>query len=276
MLENGKTVLAVPTGNLKKELKLLVGDQVNIESDDYSTNYVITSVLPRKNSLIRPTVSNVDQLVIVIAPTPAPDFYLVDKLIVYCNVYGINPILVINKTDKIKNEFLLDVINDYGKVVTNIVQTSAVNGKVENLMDLLKNKFTVFAGQSAVGKSSLLNALFPNINLTTNELSKKNERGKHTTRVCEIFNFSSCLVADTPGFSMLDVFDVEPGDLADYFTEFVPFKTCKFSNCNHTNFESETCGIVSAVKDKKISLNRYNRYVAIYKKIKEGWDKKYD
>ncbi len=274
-LDSGETVLATPTGNLKKEIKLLVGDIVNIKKDDYSNNFVITSILPRKNSLIRPTVANVDQLVIVIAPSPAPDFYLVDKLIVYCNMHAINPILVINKIDTITDKFLLDVVNDYSGVVTNIIQTSAVNNQVSNLTEILKNKFTVFAGQSAVGKSSLLNALSPQINQQTNILSKKVDRGKHTTRVCEIFSFDNCLVADTPGFSMLEVLDLEPGDLKEYYTDFSPYK-CKFSNCCHTNISDANCGVANAVNNNKLSINRYNRYVTIYKKLKESWDKKYD
>ena len=139
-LNSGETVLATPTGNLKKEIKLLVGDIVNIKKDDYSNNFVITAILPRKNNLIRPTVANVDQLVIVIAPSPAPDFYLVDKLIVYCNMHAINPILVINKIDTTTDKFLLDVINDYSGVVTSIIQTSAVNNQVSNLKEILKNK----------------------------------------------------------------------------------------------------------------------------------------
>lgn len=275
-LVSGETVLAVPTGNLKKEIKLLVGDIVNIEKDDYSKNFVITFALPRINCLVRPTVCNVDNLAIVIAPSPAPDFYLVDKLIVYCNIHGINPILIINKTDKTDNAFLTQVVSDYASVVTNIVQTSAVKNEVGNLKQLLKNKLTVFAGQSAVGKSSLLNALCPNINQQTNILSKKVERGKHTTRVCEIFDFDGCLVADTPGFSMLDLLDLDPSELSDYYTEFLPYKNCKFSNCCHTNLDDTNCGVANAVKSNKISLNRYNRYVTIYKKLKENWDKKYD
>lgn len=276
LTETFETVQAVPTGNLKKEIKLLVGDIVNIVKDDYSKNFVITSFSPRKNCLVRPTVSNVDQLVIVIAPSPAPDFYLVDKLIVYCNMHAINPILVINKTDKTNNEFLTQVISDYAPVVSNIIQTSAAKGEVNNLKEILTNKLTVFAGQSAVGKSSLLNALFPTLNQQTNVLSKKVDRGKHTTRVCEIFSFDNCLVADTPGFSMLDLLDLNPSDLSDYYTEFLPYKNCKFSNCNHTNLNDSNCAVAMAVKNNKISLNRYNRYVTIYKKLKESWDKKYD
>ncbi len=274
-LNSGETVLATPTGNLKKEIKLLVGDIVNIKKDDYSNNFVITAILPRKNNLIRPTVANVDQLVIVIAPSPAPDFYLVDKLIVYCNMHAINPILVINKIDTTTDKFLLDVINDYSGVVTSIIQTSAVNNQVSNLKEILKNKFTVFAGQSAVGKSSLLNALSPQINQQTNILSKKVDRGKHTTRVCEIFSFDNCLVADTPGFSMLEVLDLEPSDLKEYYADFSQYK-CKFSNCCHTNINDANCGVANAVNNNKLSINRYNRYVTIYKKLKESWDKKYD
>lgn len=276
MLTSGETVLAVPTGNLKKEIKLLIGDKVIVTKDDYSNKFVINSILPRSNSLIRPTVANVDQLAIIIAPHPAPDFYLIDKLIIYCNINGINPILVINKIDKANNNFLNSVVNEYGSVVSAIVQTSAVNGNVENLKNLLKNKFTVFAGQSAVGKSSILNSISPKLNQQTNGLSKKVQRGKHTTRVCEIFKVDNCLIADTPGFSMLEVFDVEPQDLQDYYTEFLKFRTCKFSNCCHTNLADASCGVAQAVNNGKINLNRYNRYVTIYKKLKESWDKKYD
>lgn len=269
-------MLAVPTGNLKKETKLLVGDLVTVNQDDYSNKVVITSILPRLNSLIRPTVANVDNLVIVIAPSPAPDFYLVDKLIVYCNMHGIKPIIVVNKIDSANNDFINQIVLDYKNVVHAIVQTSAINGNIADLMGYLKGKFSVFAGQSAVGKSSILNAICPKINQQTNILSKKVDRGQHTTRVCEIFNVDGSLIADTPGFSMLEIFDIEPNDLQDYYTEFLPYRTCKFSNCTHTNINDKHCGVVKAVNDNKISINRYNRYVVNYKKLKESWDKKYD
>ncbi len=247
---------------------------MELKKDDFSSNYVITKVLSRKNELIRPKVTNIDQLLIVISAVPKPDLYLVDKLIVNAIINDISPVLVINKTDLISQEEIDDYVNEYGSVVDKIILTSAIkNSNIEELKAVLKDKTSVFAGQSAVGKSSLLNAIDSNINQATNILSRKVERGKHTTRECTIFVLdNNILIADTPGFSMLEL-NIKHTELKDYYPEFAPY-TCKFTNCTHTN--EQTCNVKLAAENGEINKDRYLRYTEIFKQLKTKWEKEYD
>lgn len=251
-----------------------MGDNVELKKDDFSSNYVITKVLPRKNEIVRPKVTNIDQLLIVISAVPKPDLYLVDKLIVNAILNNIKPILVLNKTDLLTQTEIDEYVSEFSPAVEQIILTSALNNKnISELKDVLKNKTSVFAGQSAVGKSSLLNAIDSSINQATNILSKKVERGKHTTRECTIFVLDeNILIADTPGFSMLEL-GLKHSELASCYPEFANY-TCKFTNCSHTN--EQHCGVKNAVEIGKINKNRYLRYVEHFKQLKTKWDKQYD
>lgn len=251
-----------------------MGDNVELKKDDFSSNYVITKVLPRKNEIVRPKVTNIDQLLIVISAVPKPDLYLVDKLIVNAILNNIKPILVLNKTDLLTQTEIDEYVSEFSPAVEQIILTSALNNKnISELKDVLKNKTSVFAGQSAVGKSSLLNAIDSSINQATNILSKKVERGKHTTRECTIFVLDeNILIADTPGFSMLEL-SLKHSELASCYPEFANY-TCKFTNCSHTN--EQHCSVKNAVEIGKINKNRYLRYVEHFKQLKTKWDKQYD
>ncbi len=251
-----------------------MGDNVEIKKDEFSNNYVITKVLPRKNELIRPKVTNIDQLLIVVSPVPKPDLMLVDKLIINCFINNIEPILVINKSDITSSQQIKDLKEQFEQVVKKIIVVSALKqNNIQELKSVLQNKTSVFAGQSAVGKSSLLNAIDPQINQATNILSKKVERGKHTTRECTIFVLeNNILIADTPGFSMLELNFKFP-DLPYYYPEFENYK-CKFNNCTHTT--EVGCEVINAVNNGKINLERYNRYAQLLKQLKQKWDKVYD
>lgn len=251
-----------------------MGDNVELKKDDFSSNYVITKVLPRKNEIVRPKVTNIDQLLIVISAVPKPDLYLVDKLIVNAILNNIKPILVLNKTDLLTQTEIDEYVSEFSPAVEQIILTSALNNKnISELKDVLKNKTSVFAGQSAVGKSSLLNAIDSSINQATNILSKKVERGKHTTRECTIFVLDeNILIADTPGFSMLEL-GLKHSELASCYPEFANY-TCKFTNCSHTN--EQHCGVKNGVEIGKINKNRYLRYVEHFKQLKTKWDKQYD
>ena len=231
--------------------------------------------MPRKNQLIRPKVANLDQIVVVLAKTPKPDFMLVDKLIVYAKKIGLEVLLVINKSDLAKNEFLLDITNQYFKTAETIIEMSAINDFSFNELHIaLEGKFSVFAGQSAVGKSTILNALNPELNLETDVLSRKTERGRHT----EIFDLGGdTFVADTPGFSLLDLGDINPSKLAEYYPDFDQYKSeCKYRMCTHVNEAENECGVKRALHTNEVNNERYNRYVELYNSIKEKWDKKYD
>lgn len=261
---DGVEVSCFARGRLKKE-GLLVGDFVKIEQIDGVS--VITDVLPRKNSLIRPSVANVDQIIIVIAPKPQIDFYLLDKLIINCMMQDIECFICYNKTDISVSEFD-SVTSQYEGVVSKIFTASAENGDVAELKEILKDKLSCFAGQSAVGKSSLSNAVLGDKNIKTGALSDKIERGKNTTTSSIIYPLESGgYIADTPGFSVVSAHDIDESDLRDFYPDFFAFSDkCKFSVCTHT--VEPDCSVKNAVKDGSINRMRYDRYVGIYNELK--------
>ena len=208
---------------------------------------------------------------------PAPDYMLIDKLIIYANVNNIETLLLINKCDLFDEEFVNEVKSQYQNVVGNIVVLSAKKHlHIEELQEHLTGKFSVFAGQSAVGKSTVLNAL--GFDLETGELSKKTDKGKHTTRHTEVFLLANnTFIADTPGFSLLEMFYVEPSRLHEYYTDFNKFnKTCKYRACNHVQMKLSECGVKQAVENGNLNKTRYDRYLDHYEETKKRWDSRYD
>lgn len=280
LVTDGDQILhCVKSGNIKKGDKLCVGDFVSIKANENSIDeYVVCKILPRKNMLLRPHVSNIDNLIIVVSPSPQPDFYLVDNLILYSIHNDINPVLVFNKCDLISSDQMLKLSRQYNNVVDDIIFVSAKEGtRLDRLRCVLSGKFSALAGQSAVGKSSIINSLCPDLKLKLGELSEKISRGKHTTRHHEIFKFDDIMIADTPGFSMFDVIDIKFDDLHSYYADFAPFEDdCKFGGCTHINCSSHNCGVVKAVENGQICLERYQRYCKIYSDLKNLWRQKYD
>ncbi len=255
----------------RKRLKtggiIFVGDYVTVAKD--RGDFVIEEVKPRKNQLIRPYVSNIDICLIVISPEPEPDFVLVDKIIVNCLEQRITPVLVKNKDD-IKP---VDT-SEYDGVVKQFVCSAATGNGVQEIVDFAKGKTVCFAGQSAVGKSSLINTILDCDMLEVGELAKKIKRGKNTTRKTEIFSLNGTYFVDTCGFSMLETVDVEPKDLRLYYDDFEAFRReCRFSSCTHT--DEPDCAVKAHV-GKEIGKGRYERYLAIYKELVERKENKYD
>ena len=276
VLLNEKIVLCDIRGSLKKNGRVLVGDIAKLEKDESSDKYIITNILKRKNVLIRPTLANLDQLFIVIAKKPEPDFLLVDKLIVYCEKNKIIPFLVINKKDLFSDEEIENIKFQYKGIVKEILLTNAKKGELSNLKDYLVYKLSAFAGQSAVGKSTLINAIIPRLHLETNILSLKIERGKHTTRHSEIYISDNIKLTDTPGFSMLDL-EMNPKDLKNYYLDMQKFaNNCEFLDCCHVNTSAKYCGVVRAVEIGEYSSERFERYCNLYNKVKQNWEKRYD
>ena len=252
---------------LKNDGIIFVGDYVSLAKEH--GDFVIEEVKPRKNQLIRPYVSNIDVCVIVISPEPEPDFVLVDKIIVNCLEQNITPILVKNKDDINKID-----TTEYNSVLKQFECSAATGDGVSEFVDYVKGKTVCFAGQSAVGKSSLINSILDCDLLEVGELAKKIKRGKNTTRKTEIFNLNGTYFVDTCGFSMLDTVDVEPKDLRLYYDDFEAFrKDCKFSTCTHT--DEPNCAVKEHV-GKEIGKGRYERYLAIYKELVERKESKYD
>lgn len=247
---------------------------MKIKSDGISTgdfvtteNGVIIDVLPRKNKLKRPNVANVDIVAIVVGRPPEPDFYLIDKLIGICTINSIDVVLIVNKLD-LEAENAKRIDENYSGAVSGIYKVSAKTGEgIDELFSVFAGKLVVFSGQSAVGKTSILNCVSGE-NRQVGELSKKTERGKQTTTVSEIIEKNGVEIMDTPGFSAIDI-ALGEDELPHSYPEFLPYLgKCRFSDCRHTN--EPDCAIKNAVSSGKINKERYTRYTDIYKELKNG------
>lgn len=254
-------------------LSPVAGDIVDTEFDG-STN-VITKIYPRKNKFIRPPFANLDLLVLVISTVdPAPNYLVIDKMCAIAENKDVQVIMVITKTDMAEYENIRSV---YAKAVFKVFYTGTDDdGQLEEIRREMQGKLCVFSGNSGVGKSTLLNKLFPHLSLETGITSKKLGRGKHTTRRVEIFETDGCMVADTPGFSSVELVDdnfISKDDLQYAFVEFAPYLgSCKFADCRHIN--EIGCAVKGAVDRGEIPQSRYESYKALYdrqKNIKE-WE----
>jgi ribosome small subunit-dependent GTPase A len=255
-----------------RNIKPLVGDNVEIEIlDDRNNLGNIIDILPRFNWLNRPAVANVDQTVILFAVSaPEPNFNLLDRFLISMEQHDIPTIICFNKVDLEGFQLNEEACRSYTKSGYEVLFISAESGYgMEALSAVIKGKTTVFAGPSGVGKSSTLNALFPEANVKTGELSEKIQRGKHTTRHSELmFVEKDTYIMDTPGFSSLYTEGIEAVDLKEYFPELATFTgKCRFHMCNHIS--EPGCLVKDAVSNGTISPIRYNNYVMIYKELKE-------
>ncbi len=254
-----------------RNIKPLVGDNVEFDVLDEEKHLGnISEILTRQNSLIRPAVANIDQALIVFASlSPAPNFNLLSRFLVMMDFNEVDTVICFNKCDQVdkeKAEELRDIFSGSG---CRIIITSAVTGEgIEELRDILVNKTTALAGPSGVGKSSILNELFPEANSETGSISEKINRGKHTTRHTEIFNISgNTYIMDTPGFTSLDFSEIEDRDLRFYFNEFNEYEgKCKYNGCVHVN--ETKCAVKDAVEAGQISRVRYDIYVQMYNELK--------
>lgn len=258
-----------------KKVRLVVGDKVEVIPNDFdSGKYIIINHLERTCFIPRPPIANLSKLLIVVAPRPEPDLYLVDKLIIYCFLNNIEPIIIINKSDIASNAFLDSIKAQFGFLNIFVVSTKTFEGITE-VEKCISGSFVALCGQSAVGKSSFINALIPGYLLKTQELSNKIDRGKHTTRVNEIYQNKDYMIADTTGFTSLDL-DLKHKELSLYYPEFEPYLgKCKYLDCAHIK-EGKDCKIISAVNDGKINKDRYDRYIYLYNILKSKWENMYD
>lgn len=255
----------------KEKKKPLVGDNVEIEVlNEGKKEGNITEVLPRKNELIRPAAANIDQaLVVFAAAKPSPHFHLLDRFLVMMKRKGIPVILCFNKEDIVMAEELEELSRIYSGSGCRLVFTSAKEGKnIDGVRALLTGKTTAVAGPSGVGKSSLINLLHPAAHMETGSISRKIERGKHTTRHAELFLIGeNSYIMDTPGFSSLYINDFDKEELKDYFPEFVPYEgSCKYTGCMHVY--EPGCAVKAAVDKGWIHAVRYENYRDMFEELK--------
>lgn len=243
-------------GKFKNDkIKPLVGDKVLFDLE----KQVILDIMPRKNELLRPPICNIDQALIVMSATePNLDLYLLDKMISIITFNNINVIICFTKLDLLDKKGLSS-INECMSYYKSIGYNVFANDQINSLNETLKNKITVVTGQSGVGKSTLLNKLDNSLNLKTDKISYALGRGKHTTRHVELLEIDDCLIADTPGFSSLDFYNMNKEDIRNSMVEFAKYMSqCKYRNCFH--LKEDDCQVKSMVEDKKILLSRYENY----------------
>ena len=254
-----------------KNIKPLVGDNVEIdiinEADKIGN---IIDILPRNNELIRPAVANIDQSLVVFASlSPAPNFNLLSRFLCVMEYNDVPTVICFNKTDQVEEDKLQEMVKDFEGSGCKILMTSTVTGQgLDELRQVLDGKTTALAGPSGVGKSSMLNAVYPEAEVETGEISEKINRGKHTTRHSEIFHIEgSTYVMDTPGFTSLDYSVFEDKELRFYFNEFREYEgKCRFNGCVHIN--EPDCSVKTAVSDGLISKLRYDIYQEMYNELK--------
>lgn len=254
-----------------KKIKPSVGDDVEFEITDSAVlTGNITAVHERKNTLIRPAVTNVDQAVIIFALSePEPNFNLLDRFLIMMAMQGVSTIICLNKSDLKDGSYGEEKKSIYEQAGYRVVICSTYDGNgMDVLRELIHGKTTVFAGPSGVGKSSILNSLKPEAEVKTGNLSEKIKRGKHTTRHSElIWIKNDTYIMDTPGFSSLYIPDMEEAELKEYYGEFSPYSPeCRYNGCLHIN--EPDCKVKLALEEGFISRLRYDNYIQLYNEIK--------
>ncbi len=248
-----------------KGISPAVGDRVGLRGG------VITEVAERRNYLIRPPLANLDQIIFIVSTvSPAPNFLILDKFIAIAEFKGIEPVVIITKTDLGDSSAVREVYSSIG--ITTLEVDYSDERSVQSVRDLLAGKVSAFTGNSGAGKSTLLNAVDPTLNIPTGEISKKLGRGRHTTRHAELYKLrEGGYIADTPGFSTFETnrYDViRKEELADCFREFEGYRDeCRFRDCSHTC--EKGCAVIEAVKQGIIPKIRHDSYCAMYEEAKQ-------
>ncbi len=255
-----------------KNIKPLVGDRVLIRltAEDEHAGY-IEEILERTNEMSRPPVANAQQLLIFFAVTnPEPSFLLLDKLLIAAETNRLKPVICFNKCDLADEELKKEYENIFVNTGYRVIFTSKYDeNSLKELKSILKDKLSVFSGPSGVGKSSVMNAVQPDFQLKTGEISDKLKRGRHTTRHAEIYKLEfGGYVVDTPGFSSFELEGIGEFELKEYYPEIQKFDDgCRFADCLH--YKEPCCVIKDAVNDGLISQTRYNNYVRLLEEIRK-------
>lgn len=255
-----------------QKVKPLVGDDVEVlvlSEEERLGN--IQKILSRENQLLRPAVANVDQAVVIFAASyPKPNLNLLDRFLLMMETQQIPTCICFSKIDESDSAFLEELARNYGKSGCEVFFTSIMTGEgVEEFRRCLLGKTSVLAGPSGVGKSSMMNAIFPGADIPTGEISTKIKRGKHTTRHSELFYLGDdTYVMDTPGFTSLRLPDLEKEELREYYPEFFQYREgCRFLGCVHVS--EPNCQVKQAVERGEVPLGRYENYKQFYEELRE-------
>lgn len=278
-----KTYEANARGKFKKEeITPVVGDKVEIQIlDEENKKAVIEKIEPRTTYIKRPKMSNITQLILVVSSkNPKPDLLLLDKQLAFAEYLEIKPIIVLNKTDLDKKkefEKIKEIYQNIGYIVIETIAKEQENNLsgIQELKKYLKGNINAFSGNSGVGKSTLINAIFKDTITQEGEISQRNKKGKNTTTSTKLYEIDeNTYIADTPGFSTFDISEIEYKELDKYFKEFKPLvANCEFVGCTH--IKEENCGIKNALQQGKIDSSRYDRFCKIYEELKEKDKYKY-
>lgn len=253
----------------KNKITPQVGDRVLIRADENDKTGYVEEIFERTTELIRPPVANVNQAIIVFSVrNPDPNLWLLDRFLLLASSQKLEVVIALNKVDIATKEEIDEIYNIYDKIGYRIVTTSTEeNIGIDELKEILKDKITVFAGPSGVGKSTLLNKVQPNLNLETGDISKKTSRGKHTTRHTELIELElGGFVLDTPGFSSLDLTFLTDDELEQHFPEIHKLGLgCRFNGCKH--LKEPGCKVKEGVENGEISKSRYDNYVMFLEEL---------
>ena len=234
-------------------------------------------ILERRNYIKRPKIANITQIIYVLSMNmPKPDLLLLDKQLAFAEFLGINPVICINKIDLEKAEKILEIENLYKKIGYKVIKTNAKIGEnIKVVEEILKNNITAFSGNSGVGKSTLINSIFNDKITEEGLISNKNKKGKNTTTTVELFKIDcNSYIADTPGFSTFDIYEIKSNELDKYFKDFHNYiPNCEYIGCNHV--KEVNCGIKDAVASGQISEVRYQSYCKIYNELKQKEENKW-
>lgn len=276
---NNQEYIATARGKLKNDsLTPVVGDIVKFTIlDENKQTAVIEEIKERKTYIKRPKLANITQIIFVVSSKhPKPDLLLLDKQLAFARYSHIKPIIVLNKIDLDDKQEFLSIAKVYEKIGYKVIKTDAKNGiGVEELLLELKNNISAFSGNSGVGKSTLINYLFKKEITEEGEISKRNKRGKNTTTDIKLYELeNNTYIADTPGFSTFDVFEIPYKELDKYFIDFNNvIEECKYIGCSH--IKEEDCGIKNKLNKGEISKTRYDNYVKIYNELKDKEEHKW-
>ena len=267
---DNKIYEAVARGKMKlNDITPTVGDNVEFEKIE-NENMVITKILERTNYIKRPKIANITRLVFVVSmKMPKPDLLLLDKQLAFSEFLGITPIIILNKLDLAKDNEVNEVKKIYEDIGYNVIISSAKNGEgINKIKQCLTGQISAFAGNSGVGKSTLLNKIIGDNLTKEGEISNKNKKGKNTTTISKLYKIKDdTYIADTPGFSTFDICEIESKNLVKYFKEMRQY------GCSH--IKEEKCGIRQALLEEKIAKSRYENYVKMYKDLKNKEEHKW-